>query len=113
MSLSTSLAEARQLYTLLRDIENELEVTEAKANTAKLAYADVYNVVQDVFLILRNMGLPEDAVKAISILQRLIAVSNTLLVTLTAVNIASGPMGWAIMGLGVGSTLISLAGSVG
>jgi hypothetical protein len=115
MSLSTSLAEARQLYALLGDIERQLDTTKAKARDTALVYRDLYNVVQDVFTILRHAGLPDDQVRAIAMIQRLIAVTHSLFAAINALNVAMAttPAGLAVAGLGVAATMLSIASGIG
>ena len=113
LSLSTSLSEARQLYTLLSDIEFKLDSTNVKAHQATLSYADLYNVLQDVFMILRRAGLPEDVTAGIMLLQRMIITLNAARVALIALQAATGPLGLASAGLGVAISLTSFMGSIG
>ena len=113
MSLSTSLAEARELYALLNGIEQKLGDVDAKALQAGLSYAELYNVVQDVFMVLRQAGLPEDVTAGIMLLQRMIITLNAARVAMIALQAASGPLGLASAGIGVAMSLVSFMGSVG
>lgn len=114
MSLSTTLAEARQLYQLLSEVERQLDGVDAKAKQATVSYADLYNVMQDVFVILKELGLPEDVVSAITLLQRLITTTYSLIIAMNALMLSTGGAGHLVIaGLGVSTSLISLAGSVG
>lgn len=111
---AASLAQARILYSVLADCEKKLDALDAKAKTAKISYADLYNVMQDVFIILKEMGLPDDTVKAIMILQRLITTTHSLIIAMNALMIASGgtaPL--LIAGLGVGASIVSMISMVG
>lgn len=106
MSLSTSLAEARQLYSTLSDIEQQLETVESKTKQTTVSYADLYNVLQDIFIITKRMGLPEEAEELLNYIQRLIALANSLRIAFIALHAASGPVGWLIAGLGLTTSLI-------
>jgi hypothetical protein len=96
VSLSVSLAEARQLYTLLGDINRELDTTKAKARDTELVFRDLYNVMQDVFALLRHAGLPEDQARALAFIQ----MSGT-------------PAGLIMAGLGYGASLLTIFSGVG
>ena len=114
MSLTVSVSQARELYTILRDIELQLDAVESKAKTATIAYADLYNVMQDMFVIVKELGLPPDTVKAIMILQRLITTTQSAIIAMNALMIASGgtaPL--LIAGLGVGASIVSMISMVG
>jgi hypothetical protein len=115
MSLSTSLAEARQLYTLLGDINRELDTTTAKAKDASLVYRDLYNVIQDVFTILRHAGLPEDQARAVATIQRMITTVYSLYVAINALNVAmtTTPAGMLIAGVGFTASMLSIVSGIG
>lgn len=113
MSLSTSLSEARQLYNLLSDIEQQLDTVETKTKQTTITYADLYNILQDVFIITKKMGLPEEAEELLNYIQRLIALANSLRVAFIALHVASGPVGWLIAGLGIGTSLIHAVDTIG
>lgn len=51
--------------------------------------------------LMRRMGLPPEIDAAIMKIQRLIAMLNTLRLTMIAVHAASGPIGWALALIGV------------
>lgn len=57
--------------------------------------------------ILRRLGLPEEVDSAIMKIQRIIAALNMLRLALYAVEMASGPMGWTVAGIGIAGTLLS------
>lgn len=59
------------------------------------------------------MGLPDDADAAIAKVQRLTTMLLTLRATLLAVQVAAGPVGWAIALVGAGGTIITAADAVG
>jgi hypothetical protein len=115
MSLSTSLAEARQLYALLGDIERQLDTTKAKSRDTELVFRDLYNVMQDVFALLRHAGLPEDQARALAFIQRMITSFYSLYVAANTFNIAmSGtPAGLIMAGLGYGASLLTIFSGVG
>jgi len=57
--------------------------------------------------ILRRLGLPEEVDSAILKIQRIIAALNMLRLALYAVEMASGPVGWAMAGVGIAGTVLS------
>jgi hypothetical protein len=75
------------------------------------AYEDIRRVqalLYRMLALIRRMGLPEDVEKAITRIQRLIAILNTLRLTLLALEAASGPIGWALFGVGMLGTIVSV-----
>lgn len=50
------------------------------------------------------MGLPEDVNSAIVHIQRLISIMNQARLAAIALNMASGPVGWALAGVGLAAT---------
>lgn len=62
--------------------------------------------------ILRKMGLGEDVTKAITIVQRMISTLNMLRTTMIALQLASGPWGWAMAGIGLAGTLITIGDQI-
>lgn len=115
MSLSTSLAEARQLYQILGDVESQLDSVDAKAKQTKISYADLYNVMQDVFTLVNQMGLPPDVEQGIMRIQRLIMAANSLRIALIALDAATAtsPVGWALIGLAFTASFIAGLAQVG
>lgn len=119
----STLAEAKQILTVLAEIETTLDRIDAKltsgevqAAEATLIFADLQNAMQDVFSILRQMDLPEEVEGAIRFLQRLTAIANSLRIAVIALNAASGPTSWLLAALGVSASLIyatDMAGSYG
>ncbi len=116
----SSLAEAKQVLTVLAEIEATLDRIEQKlatseqdAETATLTYADLHNVMQDVFAILRQMDLPEEVENAMRMIQRLVTVANSLRIAMIALNAASGPTSWLLAALGVAPSLIYATDMIG
>jgi len=109
----TSLTEARQLYEYTVTIDAKLVDIERKAKTATVSYADLYNVMQDVFFLIRRMGLPEDVERGIITLYRLIAAVNALRVASLALIAATAPLGFVGGALGVGAAGLALIGIIG
>jgi len=56
--------------------------------------------------LLRKLGLPEEQAELLREIQRTIALLNQLRLTLIAVQAASGPIGWALAGIGAATFLI-------
>lgn len=71
------------------------------------AYTDLRKVQTLLFRtlgLMRRFGLPEDINAAISLMQRMIMVANQLRLTMATLQAASGPMGWALLGVSVATT---------
>lgn len=115
MSLSTSLATAKQLYALLKEIELQLEKVDEKADKAELSYADLYNAMQDVFSLINQMDLPPELEQAVMMIQRLIMAANSLRIALIALNAATAtsPLGWALIGLAFTASMVAGLAQVG
>lgn len=59
--------------------------------------------------ILREGGiLPKDIDEVVSKMQRAIGVANQLRLAMIALNAASGPMGWALAGVGLLGSVVSM-----
>ena len=87
--------------------------TEASAKKTTVSYAELYNVMQDAFLIIRELGLPDDIEHGITVIHRMIVAMNSLRVAMLALEAATvtSPIGWALIGIGFTASLISsLAG---
>ena len=112
---SASLAQARELYNLLIEIDQKLTQTETSAKKAELSYADLYNVLQDVFFIIKQMGLPPEVEQTIMLVHRLVIAMNSLRLALNALTIATitSPVGWLIAGLGASVSVLSAFGGLG
>lgn len=58
--------------------------------------------------ILHRLGLPEPIDAAIIKIQRLISTLNMLRMSLIAVEAAAGPVGWAMAGISVAGTVLTI-----
>lgn len=56
--------------------------------------------------LLRKLGLPEEHAKLLREIQKTIMLLQKLRLTMIAVQAASGPIGWALAGIGAASFLI-------
>ena len=90
-----------------------MERVQGELRALRLSYADIHNAIQDVFAITRRMGLPEDAQELLNYIQRMIAMANSLLISMIALQAASGPVGWVLAGLGVAASLVYATDMVG
>lgn len=76
------------------------------------AYQDIRRVQTLLYRtlgLLRRMGLSEEIDEAIAQIQRLIAILNSARLAIAALEAASGPIGWALAAVQVGTTLFSVA----
>lgn len=112
---SVSLSQARELYNVIVACEAKLDALDRKAKTTTVSFAELYNVVQDVFMILRQMNLPPAVEQTIMLVQRLIIAFNSLRLALNALTIATvtSPVGWVIAGLGFTATMLSAFAGLG
>lgn len=62
----------------------------------------------------RMLGLPADSpiVKVTAQIQRVVMTIRTLHTAVILLNAASGPIGWAMAGIGVGSAVMAMADTV-
>jgi len=58
--------------------------------------------------LINRLGLPEDISRAISVVQRLIMTVRMLHTAILAFEAATGPIGWALAGVGFISSMVSL-----
>jgi len=107
------LAEAKQLYELLLQIEGQLDTVEKRAEKTGFAVEKVSTVLQGTIRILRMMNLGEEYNQILMKLQRVILLLNMTRTAMLAVNAASmtGPAGWIVAGMGI-TTLALTAGDV-
>lgn len=59
--------------------------------------------------VFRRLGLPDNIDAGIAKMQRFIAVMNQARLAAIAFQTASGPMGWAMAGIGIATTAFSMA----
>ena len=74
----------------------ELNVEQAYSEIRKLQ-----TLLFRTFSIIRRLGLPENIEQAITTIQRLIMIIRLLHTTMIAFEAATGPIGYALAGLGV------------
>lgn len=82
----------------------ELNVAKAYENVRRLE-----TIIYRTMGLMRQLGLPENIDQAISKVQSAIAVLNQYRLTVAAAQAASGPYGWALLGISVGTTIASTA----
>ena len=88
----------------------ELNVERAFSNARKLELI-AFRALGLLNRILRMLGLPEDSpfAKALRQVQLLTMVIRSLHTSAVLLEAASGPIGWALAGLSVGSTFMATA----
>jgi hypothetical protein len=64
------------------------------------------------FALLRRFGLPDDISRGFYLIQRAILSIRMLQTALIALDAASGPVGWALAIVGIGSAAMTLADTV-
>ena len=83
----------------------EVNIEEALTSLRKLQ-----TILYRTLAIIRRLGLPEDVNDAVMKIQMLIAIANQLRLAFIALSVASGPLGWALAGVGVAASFVA-AGS--
>jgi len=86
------------------NVKLNFDMREATADLVKYSVA-LYGVLG----ILNRLGLPEEAQDCIRVLQKMIATINMLRASMIALQIASGPLGWALAGVSVAGSVLTLA----
>jgi len=90
-------------------VEFNLQVNTTKAEVDVLKLQMLINRTMAVSnRLLKRMGAAEDLQDAIMNVQRLITTLNTLRLTILAVQAASGPIGWAMAGIGIIATALTV-----
>jgi len=82
----------------------ELETGTEKVNRA---LRQEVALLTSALTLTRRMGLPDDAASAIAKIQRLIMMLLQLRAALLAVQVAAGPVGWALAGVGIATAALS------
>ena len=114
--MSLSLGDIQQIYTMLQeinrllaDIEVNLERVDQKAKTTHLSMSKALAVASGLLSLLRRMGLPEDANKALLVLQRYVMWMQQLIILSNLMLTATGPVGWVLAGLGIAGAVLSFS----
>ena len=79
-----------------REVSFSLEVNVEQGHTA---LRRLYTVGYRVLGLLRRLGLPPEADAFLMKVQQMISAANSLRLTLNALQTASGPLGWAMLGI--------------
>jgi len=95
-------------YSITADTEQAKDQFEGLIITVNEAQVALYGMLG----ILRRMGLSEDVTRAITDIQRLISIMNMLRASYLALMAASGPVGWALAGIGLAGSAVTAVGSV-
>jgi hypothetical protein len=116
--LQTIISQLTQLEQQIDTINSKLGGTSLASSKAELlemrvTMNEVLLMTNRVFFILRRAGLPDDFTQALATMQRMIALANNLYIAITAFNAAAGPMGWALAGLGIASSIVYATDMVG
>lgn len=113
MSLSGSLAEARQLYAALGDIEKKLadvnkllgatsaEEAAPKAEELSLSLFELYLVSRRLGTVMRGLGLGAGIEAWTEMITRFMYLVQMLNLTIAAMEAAAGPVGWLKAGVRV------------
>lgn len=97
----SSLAEAKQLYDLLQKSVELTKQVEIQAARTSPKLREVVSLAYGLLGIFKQMGLPPDVDKAVSMVMRLISTINMLRASLLALEAASGPIGWGLALVGL------------
>jgi hypothetical protein len=122
--MSASALEIQALYQLLELVEqkmreitrlagaSDLATTQTRLNEVRITQNEIMILTNQMLITLRRMGLPENLSVAMAALQRLIVFANAARMAMLAFQ-ASNPVGLAIAGLGVASSVISMGDMAG
>jgi hypothetical protein len=86
------------------DVVVNLDINMAKADTE---LRQLETLLFRIMSLLGRLGLPPGADAAIAKIQRLIMIVRLAHTSLIALEAASGPIGWALAGVGIVSTAVS------
>ena len=90
------------------DIDFNLKVDTTKTEVDILKLQMLINrTMSTTSRLLERLNAPENIRSAIMNVQRLITLLNTLRLTILAVEAASGPIGWALAGVGIVATALT------
>lgn len=81
----------------------EVNVEEALTNIRR-AQTLIYRTLG----LMRRLGMPEDLNAAMITMQKLITVMNQLRLAAIALQAASGPIGWALAAVSIGTTAVTM-----
>jgi len=84
-------------------VKLDMDLREATAEIARYT-AVLYGALG----IMKRMGLPEEAQAQIAQIQKMIAQLMMLRASLIAVEMAAGPVGWALAGISIAGTILTL-----
>jgi len=105
-----SLAEVREIYNLLREIEGKMnEVDQHKADTEKaiMSLNQAILLTNRLFSLLKRMGLPENVTQTAMIIQQLIGLFRYFELVMVGIQAGMGPVGWMLLALGFATTTLS------
>jgi len=82
----------------------EVDISPETMRTVRQAQALLYRTAN----LLRRLGLPERLDRGIMLLQRFTTAMNTARVAVLAFYAASGPVGWALAGVGIVASTLTM-----
>ena len=104
--LTTLLQLARELNALLPEVKSK---TQNVTLTLQKASAVAYGVMG----IMKQLGLPPPFDEATLKIQRMIMLLNQLRISIMLVEAAAGPVGWALAGISIVGTAVTLPDQIG
>jgi hypothetical protein len=111
--VGTSLAEARELYRLLQEINGVLDQTETKVKSANRSFNQILVAATAVVGTMRRMGLGEEADAMIDKLQHILRLLLLVRTSMMVTAAAAGPLGWVIAGAGALTTIYTVDDIIG
>jgi hypothetical protein len=94
------------------DIRVNVEPAVVDVESLQKQFVQLEQIILRSLVLTRRMGLPDDVSRAISGIQRMIVLTNQLRIAMLALQAASGPVGWALAGLGLAVTAFSYADAI-
>ena len=125
MSTAVTQADLQAVIEKLNELEATMQriitlsgagnITSAEHNITKMrvTMSEAIMLSNRLFILLRRSGLPEDVTEAITQLQRMTTVAYGLYVAVNLLVASTGPVGLAVGGLGVITSLFYTMDAIG
>ena len=105
--------ELTTLLTLVRELNARLPELKTKTQDVTFSLQKASAVAYGVMGIMKQLGLPPPFDEATLKIQRMIMLLNQLRITIHLVEIAAGPVGWALAGISIVGTAATLPDQIG
>lgn len=113
MSNQFSAAQIAELRQLIDDISERLDTFETKMQKTNRTNREWLTLLTASMALTRRLTGNENLDNAIFKMQRAILIANQLRMAMLAAHAASGPVGWALVGISVIATGLTAAETMG